>query len=553
MILFVLPFMFEQSSAQQNAFAGEHHAIVNYWLGNETPDVPNKCGLPAINYALRHRNELDASLQSALTQVLMRPTTQKSILVGNFRIHYDTTGEHEPAILDAQHNRIPGTANRYADSVGAIVNYALRFERDSLGFLPPPPDNGSGGGTEFDIYIQELGGSYYGFTNPETPIINRPDGGTFTTYITIDNDFNFVTPDSNKGLPGLRVTLAHELHHAVQIGNYAYWSNDVYFYEITSVWMEDAVFTGVNDYYQYLRSSQGHFRRPDVAFTSNGLIMYSRGIWGNFVAKRFGSQTMLRSWEYVRDYRPIEAIDNALRDVGSGFRQAFGEWSVWNYYTGERANPAKFYPEGSFYPLMIESAKGFSPPSRSFIDSLRSLSSRYYDIAGGQVPLKLITSNINIAAALSNNSLSFPFSYLLNTSRVDESYVPTASRIYVKFDVPDRLNWVNVIDTSDVNVLLPPPRETVFPNPFVAQGMTTIKIPIGNFGKTQGTLSVFSASMDLVFSASASSVYTTSIGQQVFEWNGRNNDQQLAASGIYFYVLELPTQTLTGKFALLRK
>jgi hypothetical protein len=316
--------------------------------------------------------------------------------------------------------------------------------------------------------------------------------------------------------------------------------------------MEDAVFTLVNDYYQYLRSSQGHFRKSDVPFTSNEFIMYSRGIWGNFVAKRFGRRAMLRSWDFIRDYRPLEAIDNALQEAGSGFRQAFGEWGVWNFYTGVRSNPDRYYPEGVFYPLMLESAKGFTPPSRVIMDSLRYLSSRYYDIVGGQAPLKLITSNINIPAALANNNSYFAFSYLLNTSAIGGGYVPTASRIFVKFSVTDPFNWVNVVDTSAVTVLYPLPKTVPFPNPFAVNGSSTLKIPINNFGLTQGTLSIFSVSMDLVYSATKSSLYKASLGQQVFEWNGRHDTGEIAKSGIYVYVLDLPTGTIKGKFALVR-
>ena len=109
----------------------------------------------------------------------------------------------------------------------------------------------------------------------------------------IHHDFSFVNPAANRGLPGLRVTLAHELHHAIQIGNYGYWESDQYFYVMTSVWMEDAVYTDVNDYYQYLRSSSGHFRHPEISFTSNDFVVYSRGIWCQFLEKKFGRPIIL--------------------------------------------------------------------------------------------------------------------------------------------------------------------------------------------------------------------------------------------------------------------
>ena len=112
-------------------------------------------------------------------------------------------------------------------------------------------------------------GSEYGETTPETPLDGGRDGGRFVTYMSVHNDFSFVTPDSLKGLPALKVTLAHEFHHAIQLGGYGYWTNQVYFHELTSTWMETVAYPGIPDYLHYLRASWGHFRNPGTPFTSS--------------------------------------------------------------------------------------------------------------------------------------------------------------------------------------------------------------------------------------------------------------------------------------------
>ncbi len=226
-----------------------------------------KCGLPLIAF---HSEKKDAAT-GELSSMLFRPVTQKSILRGRFRVYYDTTGMHAPAMLDVDHQRVPNSSNAFADSVAAVANHVYDVETNPTGlaYPAPPADFGGGEGDEYDIYIQELD-NLYGYTTPETQF----DGRKYTTFITIDNDFIFVSPDTNKGIPALKVTMAHEFHHAIQIGNYAYRGfDDIYYYEMTSVWMEDVVYTEVNDYYSYLRAGSGHFRNPDVPFTSTELIM----------------------------------------------------------------------------------------------------------------------------------------------------------------------------------------------------------------------------------------------------------------------------------------
>lgn len=543
-------------------FAGGNHArsldysVLSQLVHRDSVDehLPDKCGLPALSAALHNRSSLSPQLRAALDAVLLRPTLDTSIRVGNYRIHYDTAGANAPAMLDQNHQRIPGTERQYVDSVAAVLAYVTSIDTNVLGYLPPPRDNGSGGGQEYDVYISELGGLYYGLTTPETPINNKPDGGTFTTFLEIDNDFQFVSPDSNKGIPGLKVTIAHELHHAIQIGNYGFWTGETYFYEMTSVWLEDVAYTEVNDYYQYLRSSQGQFRRPDISFTSNNFIAYSRGIWGHFIAKRYSRDAMRFAWQEIANVRPLQAMDNALRRApySSSFRQAFSEWTLWNFFTGYRADTIQYYSEGLFYPPMVQTPVWFAPPSRSVTGSLGVLAATYYQVLGRPDTLTLALSNINFVAALGNSGTQFPYTYLLNISQPDELYRSTPVGIFFKLDVPDVTNWYTWdivgrgVGSSTVATGVP------YPNPLIADGKTSLYIPVNSAVSIQGTLSVFSSSMDLVFASTLQSV-APQPGKQVFAWNGTTNSGEIVQTGVYLLVLEALDQTITGKIAVLRK
>ncbi len=538
------------STARSDGFVSRAERVTSYNdifnnpVVREDTTLPIKCGLPAISYALSQESSLPAYMRSSLSVVLTRPVMQKSITVGRFRVFYDTTGANTPALLNAFGIRIPGSADAFADSVASIANYVADFETDgSLGYLSPLPVNG----TPYDIYIEELG-ALYGFTTPETPLDTKPDGGTYSTFITIDNDFVFVKPDSNKGLPALRVTLAHEFHHAVQIGKYAYWVNDRYFYEIASVWMEDVVFTDVNDYYEYLRSSQGHFQNPGVPFTSSQLIMYSRGIWGQYVEKRFGREAMRATWDKMVNARPIQAIDLALNSYGSNLRLAFAEWTLWNYFTSGRANPTLYYPEGAFYPVIRQTTNTFTPPSLTAAGSTGPLSSQYFNIVTQQDTLTLALANINIDNQ--NPNATFSFAYQLNTNRIDDSYKETGSGVFYKLDVPDRTNWYTwEIHKGIVERVTAAGR--AFPNPFRADGSRAVYIPVNSISPVTGTITIFSASMDLMYSATENSV--TQPGSQAFSWNGRTLNNGIAPTGMYIYVIDLPDQRLTGKIALIRE
>jgi hypothetical protein len=527
-------------------------------LGIPLSGEPVKCGFPILTQALSQHDHLPAALRATVAGLMTRPLLQTSILKGGFRVHFDTTGFNAPALLDASHQPIPGTAYAYADSVASIAAMVARMTL-VLGYAAPPGDGTLGGGPEYDIYIESLIGEY-GRTTPDVDI---PDGKTTSTYMEVHNDFLFVTPDSNKGLPALRVTLAHEFHHAIQLGSYAYWQNDVYFHEITSVWMEEVLFTQVNDYYQYLRSSWGHFRNPGTSFVTNDLIMYSRGIWGLFVEKRFDRAAMRKAWEEARTVRPLVAVDRVLRQspYASGFQAAFTEWALWNYYTGSRGNPVEYYSEGSSYPQIALIPSDFVPPSMTLSQTLPPLASRYHQIIVQTGPsttdtLILALSNIDLQSA--ENNLLDPVSYrlILSKSQPDPSYHSAGLGIYVKLDVASPLLWSIWFigdSTADLNLgFLALAEGIAFPNPFKPDGRALVSIPIDGSTPLSGTLSVYTSNMDLVFSSGQ--VTSTGSARQMFSWNGTTSDGKFAPSGIYIYVLQLDNdQMLRGKIAVVRR
>lgn len=67
----------------------------------------------------------------------------------------------------------------------------------------------------------------------------------------IDNSY-YESSYYTRGINALKVTLAHEFGHAVQLLSYGLWDEDIWFYEMTSIWLEEAVFDDVNDYYAYI-------------------------------------------------------------------------------------------------------------------------------------------------------------------------------------------------------------------------------------------------------------------------------------------------------------
>src|SRR5208283_912989 len=119
-------------SSSQTLRTQSYEVLKQYMESGRVISTHEKCGFAAISYAIKNRDRLSPEVRSALEIVLQRPTNQKSILMGNMRVHYDTTGDNAPAMLDSLYQKIPGTADQYADSVAAIANYCETFETQVL-------------------------------------------------------------------------------------------------------------------------------------------------------------------------------------------------------------------------------------------------------------------------------------------------------------------------------------------------------------------------------------------------------------------------------------
>jgi hypothetical protein len=519
----------------------------------------NKCGL-GLGFDVVNVWQYLNKEQKQRAALLLKPVhAQKETVIGNIRIHFDTVGVHEPALLDANGQRIPGTARSYVDSVGKYFNEVWSFEVDSLGYFAPPLEAGQ---FYYNVYVLNLQGNYYGQTwwDPDQPINPGQTPPRFATFIEIDNDF-FETLYFSKGMEGLKVTAAHEFHHAIQLGSYGFWSRDIFFYEITSTWMEDVVYDGVNDYHQYIKTSsgqpRGHFLTPFRSFNvANGFIEYSRAIWGKYIEKRLDRSAMRQTWDRMRRESSLAAIDWVLGQHGSSLREAYSEFSLWNFFTADRADSVNFYSEAVHYPpIRLQDSLQFQPPLGTISPGIgmESLGAEYLKVLlnpSRTITVYPIIVKHNVVEAGNNTSERFVFT--IRSDGGDNSYT--------QFQAEGATYWTKISGVSnsyDWTIIQPgvkviPSSVVVYPNPFYAGQQNWIRFELPDDNTSRGGIYIFSSSMELVYSAEQDLVPST-LRSRHFRWDGESNSGPLAASGVYVYVLEAGSRQYTGKFTLIRK
>jgi hypothetical protein len=294
---------------------------------------------------------LDPNLKSSLQKPLFDPPQlQDSVRSpgGNFILHFDRSGGDAVPLADLEQNGIPD----YIDSAAVILDYVWYMEVDILQFQAPL--NGEGNMLEtYHVYFQNLS-SELGITHSQQEIPGPEGYYRYTSYMILDNDYqnsNFPT----KGLDALRVTAAHEFNHAIQLSTRVWWQDgvprDIFLMEMTSSWLEDVLYDEINDYlndlpYFFSTYSNTSFTNADY------LYPYGNSLFMHMLENQFGDEIGVDIWERIKQKPAIEALSEVLNEENTSLVDQLHQYAIWLYYTGERAEPEIYFPEGHLYPQL---------------------------------------------------------------------------------------------------------------------------------------------------------------------------------------------------------
>jgi hypothetical protein len=504
-----------------------------------------KCGFGIQAQVIDRWKEFSQSQRAELSVLLQAEVMQTDTFAGHFHIFYDTTGINEPALLDNNKQRIPGTTKAYIDSVARIFNHVWDVEVDQMGYSAPPFESGQ---SYYNIYVKNI--DEYGDTYPIEPQINGTDiPPRYCSYIAIDNDYQGF---NTSGINGLKVTAAHEFNHTIQIGSYGYWEDDKYAYELTSTWFEDVVYTDVNDYYIYLPDYFGGFSNG-LSFNSSSYGGYERCIWAHFIAKRFSPDVMRDVWTAMRSQPFLESMDSVLRYPlwGSNLQSAFAEFTKWNYFTWDRADTVNYYPEGNHYPRFqpLQKIAFYNTTSTSSGD-VEPLSSSMYEFDMQQDTITAIIANVDVTNAIIRNMTQQKIDVTLSSQSLSSPSQDLANGLKAKISV-DTLSlwrWYFMQYSTGVITRL---QSNAAPNPFRLAEAQKLFLPINEDNAQWANVYIYDSALKLAYSGQLQTNYNENGGTRVIEVPVSEIKSKLF-SGVYFIFAKTANSNYKWKVAVIR-
>jgi hypothetical protein len=508
----------------------------------ENPEI-GKCGLGLVTSVKQNINSFTPEQQSLLNRLLERPTLSNSVVTSNgfFRVHYDLTGV----------NTLGYDLNLLLQAIDSTYSFEINF----LGYPAPPSDGTEGGDDKYDIYIQNIPG-FYGYTQPE----NKVNSTNWTSYLVIDNDFpagSYYT----QGINAAKVTVAHEFHHAIQMGNFApselsapFRESDRFFYEITSTAFEEFVFDDVNDYYAYMSS---YFQNPETPMSIND--GYNLAIWNIYLQNNFDFDILKRQWELMPGNDALKAIALSIDESFSTFGNELNKFGVWTYFTNSRATSGRYFEEASNYPLITPTATvSFTPPSKTYDMTVGPVANYYLKInlpSSDGVFYSIITNSDY--EKTSNQTLPFSFSIYQDTVNGEKVINDFYS---VSFDKAGQPFWNNagilnnIVVYGDSSYSIPEieGESFAYPMPIKKSATNTLYIAF----QSNGTIG---EEVDLnIYSAGVEQYYT---GKKIIQSAYLKNSNKYCEislnksdfdfpSGVYIYVIKSGDEIFKGKLVI---
>jgi hypothetical protein len=392
----------------------------------------------------------------------------------------------------------------------------------------------------------------YGGTTPIEPQINGTDvPPRYRSFITVDNDFQENSLYNTLGINALKVTAAHEFHHAIQIGSYGYWQYDLYAYELTSTWLEDVVYTDVNDYYYYLSSYFDGFS-SGLSFNSNSYGGYERSIFAHCLAKKYGADIMKDIWTGMKVHPFLESTDAALINRGSNLQTAFAEYTMWNYYTWDSADTVNYYPEGNHYPRFKPLQKiDFYNTTSTASGNVQPLSSSMYEFDMQHDTLTAVIANSDAGGAILRNTTPQKIDITLSSQSLSSPYQEFTNGLKAKISVDTLSLWRSYFMQSSTHTVVARLQSDASPNPFRLAEAQILFLPINEDKAPFADVCIYTSDFSLAYSGQLRTSYNENGSTRVIEVPASAVQLKLS-SGVYFILAKTANSQYKWKVAVIR-
>ena len=462
-----------------------------------------------------------------------RPSLDNTLISpsGNFLIHYN---DYYEGIID------------FANEVATAADSSQRYTVDIMNFRNHIPDSDM----LYDIYIKQLPNGSYGW--------NCPDGNDGASWVVIDDDYigaNY----STSGLDAMKISIAHEYFHAIQRAYVPVPGQNSFFYELSSIWIEDLIYPDINDYIFFSQYGDDYFSNPERNMNSyNG---YGLGLYGHYLNEIYDNQIMQRIWEeysFISQNDNLDnesvfdaidsVLDNGVFNYNSTFVDTWLDFNSRNLFNGIQNSEFHYYSDQFFFnpistnPVQIDTIQSIS---RTLNNRSVKINSFYpYDI-----------SIINIQNNSNSNTVKGNICILSDHNSIDNIGNSFQTDIISSNDVVNTV-YISDLNSNESEILLSSTFLDlnfsddiyIYPNPTDEEGNLTLRFNSG-IKSENILLKLYNLNGQLLKNVNLGSINYTTDDYNIKTVNLFNKN---FSSGIYILSFHIENKIVNKKVTLLK-
>lgn len=320
------------------------HAIAQDMLdliSSNLTELPDKCLTPLAIYAEQNNDLRAREIRNAFESFNSSEVQNTEFflsLSGKFLLSYTRIGNDAVPTQDQNSNNIPD----YIEKAAQYADESYRYLVTERGFADPVLP-----GVPYEIRFREI--NSYGFTQSQG----------VTSFIVVHRNFeDFPSNNDPEGdqLGALKVTIAHELKHAIQYATSRWQGNSglTNWLEMDATMIEEVVYPEVDDYVNYLTvcasSACSVFRDPNRSTPGS----YYHATWMLYFDIAIDDTFWVDVWEEIRlspqTVTMFTAIDQALRLRNLDFATEFTRNHLWHAASGTNTISGYGFPDAVLFP-----------------------------------------------------------------------------------------------------------------------------------------------------------------------------------------------------------
>jgi hypothetical protein len=411
--------------------------VNNFFTNLDKKNGPIKSLSPYLYLGMQYSEYIDPGVRAKIldlsrTQQSLRYDSTHISHKGNFVIRYSLISSdpiHGVDEADDNYNGVPD----FIDWCDSAFEYSFSYEIDSMGY-PSPLACYPGNICTVKVSDLRVGLSpVFGFSEPRDACswaITRIDND-YMGFIKVDNNGDTVINYNNRPRSALRVTAAHEFHHAIQFASNAKY-HSLYMhgiYEMCAVWMEDQVYDSINDYIQYFED--WNYGTHVSIEEADGIHEYSNNIFLRYLSERFSPDIIRDLWvdgsaphpngKTLLDFYSV--LQDVLERYGSSIQEVFSDYALTCFFTGPRADTGIYYmDEAETWPAL----------------NIQTVTDLTVSINLDHLSFKLVQIPPALASNLITGTLAEPLYLAISNTSRQGSNIPFYFKTFLKDTVQNR-------------------------------------------------------------------------------------------------------------------